>query len=120
MTVLEMFTIMPQDDPELVDVVRRQLTGEGVDIQEGVDVKSARKTSSDISVTVQDRENGGPERTIEGSRILVAAGRRANVQGLDLEKAGIAYSDKGIEVDARLRTTNKRAVAIGDVIGGLQ
>jgi pyruvate/2-oxoglutarate dehydrogenase complex dihydrolipoamide dehydrogenase (E3) component len=119
-TVLEMFSIMPQDDPELVDVVRRGLAAEGVDIQEGAGVKSARKTSSGVAVTVEDQENGGAERTIEGSRILVATGRRANVQGLDLEKAGIAYSDKGIEVDARLRTSNKRVFAIGDVIGGLQ
>jgi pyruvate/2-oxoglutarate dehydrogenase complex dihydrolipoamide dehydrogenase (E3) component len=119
-TVLEMFTIMPQDDPELVDMVRRQLIGEGVDIQESVEVKSAGKTPAGVQVTVQDRENGGAERTIEGSRILVATGRRANVHGLDLEKAGIAYSDKGISVDDRLRTSNKRVFAIGDAIGGLQ
>jgi len=118
--VVEALDILNMDDPELVDVVRRGLAGEGVDIQEGAGVKSARKTSSGVAVTVEDRENGGAERTSEGSRILVATGRRANVQGLDLEKAGIAYSDKGIEVDARLRTTNPRVFAAGDVVGGYQ
>ena len=52
--------------------------------------------------------------------MLVAAGRRATVDGLDLEKAGIAYTPKGITVDAGLRTSNKRVFAIGDVAGGLQ
>ena len=52
--------------------------------------------------------------------MLVAAGRRANVDGLDLEAAGIEYGPKGIKVDARLRTSNRRAYAIGDVAGGLQ
>jgi pyruvate/2-oxoglutarate dehydrogenase complex dihydrolipoamide dehydrogenase (E3) component len=52
--------------------------------------------------------------------VLVAAGRRAHVDGLGLEAAGIRYSEKGIEVDARLRTSNKRVYAIGDVVGGLQ
>ena len=52
--------------------------------------------------------------------MLVAAGRRANVDGLDLEAAGIEYGPKGIEVDARLRTSNRRAYAIGDVVGGFQ
>ncbi len=50
----------------------------------------------------------------------MAAGRRANVEDLGLEAAGVAYSAKGIEVDARLRTSNKRIFAIGDVAGGYQ
>ena len=50
----------------------------------------------------------------------MAAGRKPNVEGLDLEKAGVAYSPKGIEVDDRLRTSNKKVFAIGDSIGGYQ
>src|SRR5690606_34417780 len=46
--------------------------------------------------------------------------RRANVEGLDLEKAGIEYTDRGLKLDDRLRTTNKRIFGIGDVAGGLQ
>ena len=122
-TVLEMFSIMPKDDPELVDVVRRQLVSEGIDILEGVVVKGAEKTAQGIRVryeTAAEPAGGGEAGSVEGSHILAAAGRRASVGGLGLEAAGIRYSDKGIEVDARLRTSNKRVFAIGDVTGGMQ
>ena len=59
----------------------------------------------------------GPE-TVTGSHILVAAGRRPNVEDLDLDRAGIRYEPHGIDVDRRLRTTNKRVYAIGDVTIG--
>ena len=116
-TVLEMASIMPKDDPELVDVVRTRLLGEGVDVREGVKVVRVEKTGSGVAAIV---EKEATEDRIEGSHLLVAAGRRPNVQGLDLEKAGIAYSQHGIEVDARLRTSNRKVFAIGDVTGGYQ
>ncbi len=116
-TVLEMFSIMPKDDPELVDVVRNRLAAEGIDIREKVKVSRLEKTETGVRVIVGD---GGSETTLDGTHVLIAAGRRPNVDGLDLEAAGIAYSPKGIEVDARLRTTNKKVFAIGDVIGGYQ
>ena len=52
--------------------------------------------------------------------LWIAAGRRPNVGGLGLEAAGISCPNKGIVADARLRTSNKRVFAIGDVSGGLQ
>ncbi|MBC8339685.1 MAG: FAD-dependent oxidoreductase [Rhodospirillales bacterium] len=118
-TVLEMFSIMPKDDPELVSVVRRQLDADGIDIIEGVSITGVEKTTDGITVSLKDGEDG-PVRMIEGSHLLIATGRRANVDGMGLDEAGIRYSPKGIEVDARLRTTNKRVFAIGDVAGGLQ
>jgi pyruvate/2-oxoglutarate dehydrogenase complex dihydrolipoamide dehydrogenase (E3) component len=111
-----MFTVMPKDDPELVAHVRRQLDEDGIDIREGVSIKGVEKTpggDAGVAVLLEDGR-------IEGSHLLVATGRRANVNGLDLEKAGIRYSDKGIDVDARLRTSNKKIFAIGDDAGGLQ
>ena len=116
-TVLEMFSIMANDDGELVDVVRSTLVADGIDIREGIKIASVEKTATGVAVTIED---GGETRRIEGSHVLVAAGRRANVAGLDLEQAGIDYTPKGIAVDARLRTTNKKVFAIGDVAGGLQ
>ncbi|HEX9570144.1 MAG TPA: FAD-dependent oxidoreductase [Rhodospirillales bacterium] len=118
-TVLELFTVMPKDDPELVDVVRRQLHEDGIEIVEGVTITRIEKTRAGVAVMLKTSGDAA-ERRIEGSDILVATGRRANVDGLDLEKAGIKYSPKGIEVDQRLRTSNKRVFAIGDVAGGLQ
>ncbi|MDA1090239.1 MAG: FAD-dependent oxidoreductase [Proteobacteria bacterium] len=118
-TVLEMFTIMPKDDPELVDVVRRQLVEDGIDIIEGATILGVENTPAGVAVALRDVEDEAP-RIIDGSDILVAAGRRPHVHGLGLDQAGIRYSDKGIMVDARLRTTNKKVFAIGDVTGGLQ
>jgi pyruvate/2-oxoglutarate dehydrogenase complex dihydrolipoamide dehydrogenase (E3) component len=116
-TLLEMFAIMANDDPDLVDVVRRSLVAGGIDIREGVKIAAVEKTDMGVAVTVED---GGETQRITGSHLLVAAGRRANVAGLDLEKAGIDYTPKGITVDRRLRSSNKKVFAIGDVAGGLQ
>jgi len=116
-TVLEAAVMMPKDDPDLVDVVRHRVTGEGVALHEGAAVQSVARDGNGIVVTWS---KGGTAATAAGSHLLVAAGRRANVHGLNLDAAGIRYSDKGIAVDARLRTTNKRVFAIGDVAGGYQ
>lgn len=116
-TVLEMFAIMPKDDPELVAVVRRALDKDGISIFEGIKVLGVKKAPSGIAVMIKQ---DGQQQTIEGSHLLIAAGRRPNVGGLDLEKAGVDYSPMGIGVDARLRTSNKKIFAIGDVAGGYQ
>ena len=65
-------------------------------------------------------ENDGAERRIAGSHLLVAAGRRANVDGLELETAGIEYGATGIKVDAAPAHQQPRVFAIGDVAGGPQ
>ena len=59
-------------------------------------------------------------RKSKASHLLVAAGRRANVDDLGLDEAGIKYERRGVIVDKGLRTSNKRVYAIGDVAGGLQ
>jgi pyruvate/2-oxoglutarate dehydrogenase complex dihydrolipoamide dehydrogenase (E3) component len=116
-TVLELFRVLPKDDPDAVQIVRERLLAEGIDLREGVQVKGVVPEGNGIAITV---EQAGTEQRLTGSHVLVAAGRRANVDGLGLEAGGIEYSDKGITVDARLRTSNKRVYAIGDVVGGLQ
>ncbi len=116
-TVLERARLLPRDDPELVDVLRRRLASDGVDVIEGIEVTGVEATASGVAVVVA---KDGAERRIEGSHLLVAVGRRPNVGDLGLETAGIAHGDTGIAVDARLRTSNKRVFAVGDVIGGHQ
>ena len=117
-TVLEMFKILPKDDPDLVRVVRNRLLEDGVVIHEGVRVVRAQGGPGAPEIVCEDGD--GREHVIQGSHVLVAAGRRPNVMNLGLEHAGVDFSPKGIEVDGRLRTSNKRIFAIGDVIGGLQ
>ena len=116
-TVVEFASIMAKDDPDAVAVVRDRLIAEGIDLREGTKVESVVRDGNGISVLVS---NDGRSERIDGSHLLVAAGRRANVNGLDLEAAGIEYGPQGIAVDARLRTSNKKVFAIGDVAGGYQ
>ncbi len=116
-TVLEMASILPKDDPELAEFVRRRLRRDGVDLREGIEVRRVERHGNGVAA-ITAAEDG--ERRIEGSTLLVATGRAPTVRNLGLEEAGVAYSDGGIEVDSRLRTTNRRIYAIGDVVGGLQ
>ncbi len=116
-TVLELAAIMPKDDPELVAIVRERLVAEGIALFEQTKVLRVEKRGAGIAVEI---ERGGAREFVEGSDLLVAAGRAANVDGLDLEKAGIAHTKRGITVDAHLRSTNKRVFAMGDAAGGYQ
>ncbi len=116
-TVVEGLSIMGKDDPDAVEVVRRRLIGEGVTLLENSKVESLIQEGNGVSALVS---RDGKTTRIDGSHILLAVGRRANVGGLDLEKAGIDYGPQGITVDARLRSSNKRVFAIGDVAGGYQ
>ena len=116
-TVLELLSILPKDDPDAVAVVRDRLRAEGIDLRERTGVEAVARDGNGIALTLRHDGAGG---RISGSHVLVAAGRRANVDGLDLEAGGIAYGAAGIKVDARLRTSNRRVYAIGDVVGGLQ
>ena len=111
-TILEMAQILGNDDPELVAVVRRRLVADGIDVREGVGVRAVERAGNGVRVRL-----GEAGETVEGSHLLVATGRRPAVDGLGLDRAGIAYGPKGIETDARLRTTNRHVYAVGDVAG---
>lgn len=119
-TLLEMATILPNDDPELVAFVRNSLITGGVELREGVKVIATAKTENGVSVTVEGTESGAGTGQLIGSHILIAAGRRPNISGLNLEAAGVAHSPQGISVDPRMRTSNKKVYAIGDCAGGHQ
>lgn len=116
-TILEMFTILAKDDPELVDILRARLAGEGIDIREGIKIDKIARKGKGVAVTITE---AGQRLVIEGSHILVAAGRRPNIEGLELETAGVDYTKAGITVDRRLRSSNRRIYAVGDVAGGPQ
>ena len=111
-TVVEAQVPLAQDDPELTAVVLERLAAEGVEIIAGRKVTGVSQEAGRISLSL---EGGG---TVTGSHLLVAAGRRPNVEDLGLEAAGIAFTARGITVDRGLRTTNRRAYAVGDVAGG--
>lgn len=116
-TVLEMASILPKDDPELVELLRTRLKADGIDMHEGAKVVRVERRGEGAAVVL---ERDGVEQTVEGSHLLVAVGRRANLRGLGLEAAGIEHKPQGVKVDAGLRTTNRRVYAIGDAAGGFQ
>ena len=113
-TVIEAARALGQDDPELAAVVLERLTAEGIEIVEGAAAAEIGGKAGAITVTTDDG------RRFEGTHLLMAVGRRPNVARLDLEAAGIETTRAGIKVDARLRSTNRRVYAIGDVAGGMQ
>ncbi|MEC3861415.1 FAD-dependent oxidoreductase [Mesobacterium sp. TK19101] len=117
-TVIEGATALGRDDPETAAFVLDQLRADGVQIAEHAQVTQVSGKPGAITVTTRDGQTEGQRFT--GSHLLIAVGRRANTDRLDLDKAGIETTRTGIRVDAGLRTTNRRVYAIGDVAGGLQ
>lgn len=113
-TVIEGGKALGKDDPELAKVVIETLQEEGVKIEEGARVSKVGGSAGAIEVEAEDG------RVFKGSHLLMAAGRKSNVDKLDLEAGGIKPSRTGIEVDDSMRSSNKRVYAIGDVAGGLQ
>ena len=116
-TVLDGAKALAKDDPELTAIVLQHLRDEGIAILEETAVERVTNVNGRISVAVK---TAGASQTIDGTHILVAAGRRPNTADLGLEAAGIKFDKKGITVNAGLTTSNPRIYAIGDVAGGLQ
>jgi len=114
-TVLEAFAPLAKDDPECAAIVLAQLEREGVTIRGGVKVVRVGYSASSVMVTYATDDG---EETVEGSHLLVAAGRKATVDGLDLEAAGIRYDRTGIAVNRKLKTSNRHVYAIGDCAAG--
>ena len=113
-TVIEGAKVLGREDPELAAVVIEALQAEGITLVEGQPVVRLSGDKGAVEVTL------GDGREIKGSHLLLAVGRKVAVDGMNLEAAGVAYSPKGITVDARLRSMNRRIYAVGDVAGGLQ
>ena len=118
-TVLEGLRALGKDDPELAAIVLDKVREEGVDLRENTKVMSVAPGENGQGVTVEVETPTGPE-TVRGTHLLIAAGRKANVAGLGLDEAGVTYDRRGIEVTKKMRTTNRRVYAIGDVAGGFQ
>ncbi len=116
-TLIEQAAILPNDDSELVAVIRDALAAEGVALREGAEVVRVAQDRTGITLTLRQ---GQVEQTVTASDVLVAAGRVPALDRLGLDEAGIATTPKGIAVDARLRTSNHRVYAIGDAAGGGQ
>lgn len=112
-TVIEGAKAMGKDDPEAAEIVLDSLRAEGVEIVEGQ--QASRISGQPGNITVET--DGG---SYTGTHVLMAVGRKVNIEKLDLDKGGVAH-DRAVKVDAGLRSvSNRRVYAIGDAAGGFQ
>ena len=116
-TVLEAAKALANEDPELSKVVLELLAAEGINVHEGTTVERVESSLGRVRVHVS---LNGEKHVVEGSHLLLAAGRRPTTSDLGLEAARIRYDNSGIKVNAGLKTSNRRVFAIGDCTGGPQ
>lgn len=109
--------VLAKEDPDASAAIAAALEAEGVTIRTGVRVAGVATRDGRKVVTYRDRVGAEPA-TLDVSHLLVATGRRANVDGLNLNAVGIhADPEHGINVDDSLQTHAPNIYAIGDVIG---
>lgn len=108
-----------REDPDVAEEIRRILSDDGVDIFLDAEIREVRgRSGRNVSLLVRDSSG---ERTIEGSDILVAAGRTPNTAGIGLDAAGVALDNRGfIKVNERLETSAPDVWAIGECAGSPQ
>lgn len=116
-SLIQRSRILSKDDSELTAVVRKRLIENGVDIYENLEIISVNQNDDKIIIKIK---HNNQEKIIIGSHLLVAVGRKPDIENLNLAKAQVVFNKKGIMVDKKLRSTNKTIYAIGDVIGGYQ
>jgi len=111
--------LLPKEDIDVAGYVRDKLESEGITVHLNSRAEKVEKDGGSVVLTFHDK-NINDSKTVKAEAILVSTGRRANVDGLDLEKAGVQLVNRAIRVDDRLRTTAKNIYACGDVNGGYQ
>jgi pyruvate/2-oxoglutarate dehydrogenase complex dihydrolipoamide dehydrogenase (E3) component len=110
--------IMGREDPEVADFIRARFEAEGVRVLTG---HTARQVLVEGDEQLLVCENQGRQVTIPFDRLLVAVGRRANIEGFGLEELGVRISPRGtIETDPLLRTNIPNILCAGDVAGPYQ
>jgi pyruvate/2-oxoglutarate dehydrogenase complex dihydrolipoamide dehydrogenase (E3) component len=107
---------LPREEPKASAILLAALEGDGVTFLGGATILEVKGKGGVKEVAFQ---RDGTRQVAEGDALLVALGRAPNVD-LGLEAAGVAYSRSGVEVDDRLRTTNRRIYAVGDVASPFQ
>ena len=110
--------LLPREEPEAGAFLLKLLEAEGAKFFGERRAVKAYRTSSGKALVLRGKD--GSEETVEAEEILVATGRAPNVEGLDLDRAGVAFDRQGIQVDNAMRTTAKGVWAIGDCNGRYQ
>ncbi len=109
--------ILAKDDPDAAAVVASALRRDGVHVLTGADVHSVAKREAGVTIRYTQE---GAAAELQASHLLVAVGRAPNVDGMGLEAAAVDFDARGVTVDERMRTSNPRVYAIGDVASAYQ
>jgi pyruvate/2-oxoglutarate dehydrogenase complex dihydrolipoamide dehydrogenase (E3) component len=110
--------LLAHDDPDAADLARAALVRDGVEVRLGAQLRSVERDGE--VRRARFAAAGAQEEEIAADEILVATGRTPNVEGIGLEVAGVRCGARGVETDDRLRTSNSRIFAVGDVNGRMQ
>jgi pyruvate/2-oxoglutarate dehydrogenase complex dihydrolipoamide dehydrogenase (E3) component len=110
--------ILSKEDKDMADAVMGVLSDEGVGFSLNTSVLNVKELGKEKEVSIKNKD--GKTGDIKAEMILIAMGRTPNLEGLELENAGVEYNRRGIKVDNRLRTTQKHIFAAGDVTGQYQ
>lgn len=116
-SLVDQSVLAPRDEEAVREVLRATLRRDGVKVFEQTRILRVAREGKDRVIAVEGPEGAAK---LRGDVILVAAGRALNLEGLQLEAAGVAMEDRRLKVDARLRTTNPRIFVAGDAAGGPQ
>ncbi|HEU0055088.1 MAG TPA: mercuric reductase [Longimicrobium sp.] len=106
--------VLEREDPEIAAVLHRALEREGIAVRLGA---AATRVRAEGGLKVVTLRTSTGETEVRAEEILVATGRRPNVEGLGLERIGVEVGEDGITVDATLRTSAANVFAAGDVVG---
>lgn len=105
--------LLPKEDPEAAQVVQSQFESEGIRVITKTRVER-------VEIVNGKKQLWAGNQKIAADEILIATGRKPNVESLNLEVAGVEVEKQGVKINAKLQTTNPRIYACGDVIGGYQ
>jgi pyruvate/2-oxoglutarate dehydrogenase complex dihydrolipoamide dehydrogenase (E3) component len=120
-TLLDMADrVLPREDADAAELVRQAMGRDGVRFELGVAIRAVERREGETRIRFEGGGEAGAAGEVACDRILLAVGRAPNVEGLGLEAAGVEYSKKGVQVDDRLRTSNPRIFAAGDVASKYQ
>ena len=119
-TIVEfMDQILGPEDPDIADILQQQLKEEGITIYTATKAVKAQYDDSLFHLTIADTTGKGQTRVLKAEALLVAAGRKPNIDGLKLEAAGVKFTPRGIPTDSNMKTNIKHIYACGDVNGQL-
>lgn len=110
--VSDVTMLLPREDAEASALLEQQFRREGIELFLGAKVERAEKSAVGKILII---DQGQGKQTVVGDEILVATGRTPNVEGLNMEAAGVKYDQHGVVADDHLRTSNHSVFAAGDI-----